>query len=225
LVEIGLSQSIWTLKGQLWERQKRRAESILLLLNGESKDFILDVGCGDGFMTSFLQGYTNFVVGVDSSSVELKIAKLKLKLPNFHFVRGDACALPFRPSTFNKITILEVLEHLPKPKLCVEEVDRCANDDVVLVVSVPFKEKLSEHTSIWGHLHSFKLSDVISFFPENYKVECVIHLPNLPIISLSKIFSCFPTNLWLTLNRLLGRIKKGYWVILKLRNSTNMRNS
>ena len=120
-----MNQNIWKLKGRLIHRQKRRAQATAFYLGITPEDFILDVGCGEGFVIShFLKA--GYVVGVDTSISSLLIAKQKLHGLNVEFVCADACSLPFRNGVFNKITMLEVLEHLPKEtqkKTC-QEVDR-----------------------------------------------------------------------------------------------------
>lgn len=206
-------------------RQRRRAEAVLMLLNLKSGDTVLDVGCGDGFMTSFLAKFASFVVGIDFSRGELKIAKSKVKSSNADFILGDITKLPFRPSSFNKAAVLEVLEHLSKPEFCVEGVDKCTTDDAVLVISVPWKEQITyircihcgKLTPLWGHLHSFDLENIISIFPDYYRLQKKVHLPNIALISSSKVFSYLPTRLWLLLNNFLGKIRKGYWIVLRFR--------
>jgi len=197
-----------------------------MLLNLKFNDIVLDVGCGEGFATSFLANSAGFVVGLDLSIGKLRMAKSRVKSSNVDFVLGDATMMPFRSSIFTKVTALEVLEHLMKPELCIEEVERCSSDDGVVVVSVPWREKITytrcihcgKLTPLWGHLHSFDLKDIISLFPKSYKLKQKIHLPNMPFISLSRIFSLLPTNVWLLLNNFLGRRKrKGYWIILKFK--------
>jgi len=200
-----LNQNIWELKGRSLHGQRRRAEVTLMLLNLKFNDIVLDVGCGEGFATSFLANSARFVVG-----------------------------LPFKSSIFTKVTLLEVLEHLMKPELCIKEVERCSSDDSVVVVSVPWREKITytrcihcgKLTPLWGHLHSFDLKDIISLFPKSYKLKRKIHLPNTPFISLSRIFSLLSTKVWLLLNNFLGRRKrKGYWIILKLKKNSDLENS
>lgn len=58
----------------------------------------LDVACGTGFLTKFLHGD---VIGLDQSESMLRIAGSSA--PNARFVQGDALALPFPPSSFERV--------------------------------------------------------------------------------------------------------------------------
>jgi len=47
-------QNIWGLDESLMRRQKRRAQTVAFCLDSMSEDFILDLGCGEGFVTSHI---------------------------------------------------------------------------------------------------------------------------------------------------------------------------
>ena len=71
---------------------------------------ILDVGCGAGGTTRFLQQY-GAVVGLDRS--EHSLAHARLKAPQAALVQGDANQLGglFAPASFDLITFFNVLYH------------------------------------------------------------------------------------------------------------------
>lgn len=73
----------------------------------------LDVACGTGFLTKFLHGD---IVGLDQSASMLRIAGSRA--PNARFVHGDALALPFPPSFFERLVTGHFYGHL-------EDEDRC----------------------------------------------------------------------------------------------------
>jgi ubiquinone/menaquinone biosynthesis C-methylase UbiE len=58
----------------------------------------LDVACGTGFMTRHLRGD---VVGLDQSPSMIEVAREQA--PNAEFVAGDALALPFEDSAFDRV--------------------------------------------------------------------------------------------------------------------------
>lgn len=219
-----MNQNIWKLKGPSIHRQRRRAQATAFYLVITPEDFILDVGCGEGFVTShFLKA--GYVVGVDTSINSLLIAKQKVNELNVEFVCANAGNLPFRNSVFNKVTMLEVLEHLPKEtqkKTC-QEVDRILKKEGILVISVPYKEQITytrcihcgKLTPLWGHLHSMDEEKVTNLLPKPFALMDHCHLPNVGLISLAGIFEHLPLRLWLLLNDLFGKFRKGYWLLLK----------
>jgi len=67
---------------------------------------ILDVGCGTGGLTKFLSYYGK-VIGIEKNKYAYNLAK-KRKL---NIKIGDAQKLPFKKSSFNLVTIFDVLYH------------------------------------------------------------------------------------------------------------------
>jgi len=216
-------RSMWELSGVSLRREELRARVTLQMLDLHSNDLVLDIGCGDGFITRFFIPYVKFVVGVDCSIEALKIARRKIRSKNVDFVLADATMLPFKSSAFDKISVLETLEHLKEPVGCIKEIDRCAKSGASLIISVPYQERrvytrcihCGELTPLWGHLHSFDLEKIFSLLPKGYSTEKCVFLPNIPRISLSTLFRRLPFRVWLPLNNLLGVIKKGYWIVLR----------
>lgn len=185
---------------------------------------ILDCGCSEGYTTSFVSELSKFVVGVELDLTTLRIAKSKIK--GGAFINASIKCLPFREKSFDAVCILEVLEHLNKELQyeCIIEVDRVLCTPGVLLVSVPFKEKIvntrcihcSQLTPLYGHLHSLDEEKVTSLLPPSkYALIKKYHLPNLAIISCSSLLNTLPIALWLLINDSLGFVRKGYWVILE----------
>jgi len=100
---------------------------------------VLDVGCGDGKLSSRLAEFASSArfVGLDSSAEALS------RLP-FASVEGDATALPFADGAFDLVMTTDMLEHLPdaQENAAWQELFRVAADTVM--VAVPFREDLQE---------------------------------------------------------------------------------
>jgi len=102
---------------------------ITLELLNKQKDFILDVGCGDGFMSSFFKKCGKKIIAID-------LVKTKR---NFPYVIARAENLPFKKNTFEQILCLDVLEHIKHDKLVVEEIERVLKVNGNLILTVPSK--------------------------------------------------------------------------------------
>jgi len=221
-------ENIWQIRSRFVKHaHKIRAEVTAHVSQAGPGDLVLDVGCREGYITSFLVDKCDFVVGLDISREFLKIAKSKLRGSKIDFCQGDATKLPFKSLCFDKIMVLELLEHLTDPRACVKEVDRCAGNDAILTLSLPWKEKIPyvkhKHSGRlvprWGHLHSFSEKDVVSFLPSYYELVTKKNLPNfyLHVITSLPILNHLPLKTWLAINNALGKINKGYWAIYKFK--------
>lgn len=100
---------------------------------------ILDVGCGNGFLVNALcaKNSDRFdkITGLDPSEEALSYVKCEK-------VRGSASHLPFGNSSYDLVTALEVLEHLPENEFrrALTEIQRVARR--FIIVSVPNNEDL-----------------------------------------------------------------------------------
>jgi ubiquinone/menaquinone biosynthesis C-methylase UbiE len=103
--------------------EHRIAMDMLALCPGES---VLDVGCGPGnFTRSFaLAVGDGLVVGIDASETMLARAVRETDCVNVAYVRGDACALPFRDGTFDAICCFAALYLIDEPMRALDEIAR-----------------------------------------------------------------------------------------------------
>jgi SAM-dependent methyltransferase len=69
----------------------------------------LDVGCGEGALAIALARRGAFVVALDRDAAALGRAE---RHPRVAYVRGDACASPFRAGAFDLVTVVKSLHHL-----------------------------------------------------------------------------------------------------------------
>ena len=72
----------------------------------------LDVGCGRGILTSALASRCDEVVGIDRDHDALTWARATGN-PRAIFIEGDVMTHPFEPDSFDLITAVAVLHHLP----------------------------------------------------------------------------------------------------------------
>jgi 2-polyprenyl-3-methyl-5-hydroxy-6-metoxy-1,4-benzoquinol methylase len=72
---------------------------------------LLDIGCGIGNMTSLLAGKVGHVSGVDVS--EACVATAREKAPDVDFATYDGTHLPHAVASFDVVTAICVLHHVP----------------------------------------------------------------------------------------------------------------
>jgi demethylmenaquinone methyltransferase/2-methoxy-6-polyprenyl-1,4-benzoquinol methylase len=89
------------------------------------EDVVLDVGCGTGFATEGLLGYTEHVHGLDQSVHQLERAVSKFgRHGPVRFYRGDAERLPFADDTFDALWSSGSIEYWPNPVAALGEFRR-----------------------------------------------------------------------------------------------------
>jgi len=142
---------------QRWWKQGI-AKAIWKMLPREGK--VLDVGAGSSPNCSYFKDVT--VMDADAG----KLATLKAKMPHISTIVGSACKLEFPDASFDSVTCIEVLEHLPSPKRAVEEIARVLKIGGKAVIATPdyskrqwlLAEKFTSYRN--GHVSRFTKNDL-----------------------------------------------------------------
>ena len=98
---------------------------------------VLDVGCGEGVLTSEWAERLRDgrIVGIDLEDPKLRAEWEKRSRPNLEYRAEEATRLSFADDEFDMATAVEVLEHVPQPERTLAEMARVA--ERYLLVSVP----------------------------------------------------------------------------------------
>jgi ubiquinone/menaquinone biosynthesis C-methylase UbiE len=175
--------------------QRRKTAAIKKLLRASDGEIILDIGCGSGVQIMALNvNSPKFLIGTDISLDALIYAKNK-NITGSEFVRCDAQHLPFKSHSIDKIICAEVIEHLNKPKLMIDETQRILKNNGSIVITTP------NEISIWGvyefmwdmfgrgrnygetHLRFFSTSDLDEYF-KSFKTKSYTLFFISPLVAL-----------------------------------------
>jgi len=128
----------WELERHLEsEEQLRRFEATAEMISPDTER-LLDVGTGNGAFLSFLEsGSTRLdLCGLERSKAAIEASKCRAEI-----IEGSIDALPFADRSYDTVTALEVIEHLPHavyPKALAEMARVSASQ---VVISVPYRER------------------------------------------------------------------------------------
>lgn len=177
-----LEESHW------WHISKRRivANYIKHYLKKKTAK-ILDVGCGTG---KNLESFKEFgeIYGLDSSKEAMEFCK-KRGLKNIKL--GEAEKMPFKASSFDVVTLLDVLEHTDDNKT-LREVYRVLRKDGILIITVPaFSWLWSNWDKVLHHKRRYNKNDIINILKKNsFAVTYISYLYSflvLPALIIRKI--------------------------------------
>lgn len=175
----------------------RRFMEQLIALFDETQpaDSVLEIGCGEGFVSGQLseRHAGGSYVGVDLSADD--IAKLKAKFPGVEAHEGSIYDLSFLDRDFDVVVCAEVMEHLDDPGAALEQI--LSRNPNRLVLSVPHEPWFClsnfargknigrlgndpEHVNLWGRRGFAKVLEpylVIEKHETSYPWQLVLARP------------------------------------------------
>ena len=123
---------------ELWYRtpEGRYADALekglfLRLIQPESGQSVLDIGCGTGHNLAFFRELGLKVTGIDASEPMLDIASGKLGT-DVKLHCGHAEELPFENNSFDIVTLITVMEFVSEPIKVLKEAARVAREQIYL---------------------------------------------------------------------------------------------
>jgi ubiquinone/menaquinone biosynthesis C-methylase UbiE len=133
---------------QYVEEQDTKIVDILNSLKLESNEFVLDLGCGTGFLFRHISKQAEFLVGLDLSEKALQEAKKRTKnMTNVALILADADNTPFPDRTFDKVFVITLLQNMPHPKKTLFEMKRVSKAQATFAIT-GFKKTFTQESFI-----------------------------------------------------------------------------
>ena len=152
-----------------WFTSRRNlVKQLILSLKGEFSS-ILDVGSGTGGNLVMLKEFAD-AYGIDASRQAVEFCK-KRGLDKVKQCRAER--IEFNDGTFDMVTCLDVLEHIPQPVVALREIKRVLKDSGKMIVAVPaFRILWSQHDEALSHLRRYEKRSLMAELKEGgFKVE------------------------------------------------------
>jgi ubiquinone/menaquinone biosynthesis C-methylase UbiE len=116
-------------------------EMLQLIRQFKENGRLLDVGCSYGFLVNKASKHFESY-GIDISSFAVKKSKEHCK---GSVSRASAVNLPFKDESFDVMTLVDTLEHIPDYKECLKDVVRTLKKRGILLLQLP-------NPLIWAHI-------------------------------------------------------------------------
>ena len=130
---------------------------------------VLDIPCGMGWGTSLLKNY-HTLIGVDISEEAINEAKQRYG-NKISFQEGSMKQLNFSENSFDLISCLEGIEHVPIDvgKSFIAESHRVLRAKGILIISSPYCTT-GEHSGNQFHVKEYKIDELIALLKPYFNV-------------------------------------------------------
>ena len=106
-------------------------------LTVNSSDNLLEIGCGPGYLLSFLEKWFPKIAITGFEYDQRLIEEAKERVQRTSFIQGNAEQLPFSDCQFNIIVNLHLIEHLYSPEKMLQEVHRVLKPNGCFIIATP----------------------------------------------------------------------------------------
>jgi 2-polyprenyl-6-hydroxyphenyl methylase/3-demethylubiquinone-9 3-methyltransferase len=162
---------------------------------------VLDLGCGNGAFTAAIGAAGFAVSGCDSSASGIAIAQKAH--PDIHFFSQDLCS-PLEErhrGEYDAVISMEVIEHLPAPRVLMERALQALRRGGAFVLSTPFHgywknlalaltNQFDDHWPLrdFGHVKFFSRRTLVQLFQEYpFSVRTFLTVGRIPAFARSMI--------------------------------------
>tara|TARA_R110002074_G_scaffold29011_3_gene83301 strand:- start:4734 stop:5549 length:816 start_codon:yes stop_codon:yes gene_type:complete len=144
-----------------WSKLRRSVED----LSEHASGVLLDVGVSEGPYRSLFEAKVERYVGLEYPPSILdkqpELWSILDRAKQSVDVFGDGNLLPFATDAFDTVLSTEVLEHLPDPARCVNEMARVLRPGGKLLLTVPFSQPLHELPSDYYRFTPSSLEHIV----------------------------------------------------------------
>lgn len=160
--------------------ERKRVQAIFKLIDVQSRDRVIEVGCGAGNVIE--KAPCGILFGVDLSGPILNKAKRRMNKKAF-LLQADAKNLPCQDRIFERVICSEVLEHLLDPSAALNEIARVLKNQGIAVVSFPNESLINRIKTLLIRLGIFKwlFQEKGNYQAMPEKMEDEWHLHALPL--------------------------------------------
>jgi 2-polyprenyl-3-methyl-5-hydroxy-6-metoxy-1,4-benzoquinol methylase len=177
---------------------------------------VLDVGCGNGWVSKKLIPLGKKVISMDISSANPVKALREVGHQNHAGLIADVYNIPLKENSIDCIVASEILEHVPDPKLFINNLIKLLKNNGKLIITTPYNEKIEYYLCVhcnrptpkFAHLHSFNEENINRCIPQTGVTwSAKKFISNwLSRIRSHIILKFFPFPIWMFIDNLFTKI-------------------
>lgn len=122
-------------------------------------DVVLDVGCGEGYLTNIVKNHCHKIIGIDYSQDIVEQTRKRFGIEAYHM---SCTQLKFPDETFDKVIFTEILEHLTRLQglTALNEVKRVLKRGGKLVGSTPLRLTPESFPATYAHIYEYSCEEL-----------------------------------------------------------------
>jgi 2-polyprenyl-3-methyl-5-hydroxy-6-metoxy-1,4-benzoquinol methylase len=169
-------------EGKTEAEERNRLHQFILERIPSGKGWVLDAGCGGGWLANSLLSSGRNIISADISDINPRKALDLLPASNHFALVADANYLPVVSGGLDCIVASEIMEHVPQPAQFAKSLYRALKPGGRLIITTPYNEFIryslcihcNHNTPHNAHLHSFTEKSLPSFVPAGAKAEALV---------------------------------------------------
>jgi 2-polyprenyl-3-methyl-5-hydroxy-6-metoxy-1,4-benzoquinol methylase len=188
--------------------------------------WVLDTGCGGGWLAGALKNKNKNVISMDISDINPIKATKNLPYPTHYGLVADVYELPLKDASMDYIVASEIIEHVSDPKRFLDALFTALKPGGKIIVTTPYNERILESLCIHcnhltphnAHLHSFTEASIQKCLPQGIKSfkTTVFNNKVLVRLGIQRLLGFLPMSIYKGIDQLTNGItkKKAYRLML-----------
>ena len=205
-------------KNPIEREEHNRLHQYILSEIPANASWILDTGCGGGWLAKALKNRNKQVISMDISDINPIKATKTTPYPTHFGLVADVYELPIRENSIDCIVASEIIEHVSDPKRFLYALFTALKPGGKIIVTTPYNEHIMESLCIHcnhltphnAHLHSFTETSIQKHLPaalKRYKTT-VFNNKVLVRLGLQRLLGFLPLGIYRGIDKLSNAMKK-----------------